>query len=377
MIINEEKEKLFKKVRTMMGAPIHKTELTNDQLCELFENVINDYSETTQNWLIEAQWMNLFGKNITEMDLTFALSTQSLDYEKQFSYAYSKQVGLQNSGPYELKKDFFMLEDGKQVYEIPAGREINRVLWQTPPAIQAALMANYGGVAGADLGYAQNGSTGGMFGSGGVYGMGGYYIAPAYDVLATSMDFNLKNNILRSDLIYKVTAGPNGTRLIHLMNTPGRTNFTQRGFFSQFGMTGCAVWYHYYDINPGNVDECRKLNPDVLLTPDQVPLEELDYFHFNTATKNIIRKLLVAEAKMLLARIRGKFSGVIKIADAEQILDYKMLEEQGKSEREEVMKELKDRLERMSPWKMLERAAKQAEDLNKALRFQPHGWFIA
>ena len=41
------------------------------------------------------------------------------DFETQFTYAYSKQVGLQARGPWELKKDFVQLAPNQQIYEVP------------------------------------------------------------------------------------------------------------------------------------------------------------------------------------------------------------------------------------------------------------------
>ena len=145
MIISDEKDELFKTIKVLLGAPIRKVELDDVQLNTLFKVCVSDYVSEIQNWLTESKWMNLYAKNISTLDLTHALTTFSLDYETQFSYAYSKQVGLQQRGPYELKKDYFLLETGKQVYQIPAKREINRILWLTPPSLHSALLANYGG----------------------------------------------------------------------------------------------------------------------------------------------------------------------------------------------------------------------------------------
>jgi hypothetical protein len=71
-----------------------------------------------------------------------AMPTQTLtDMAKDYSYYFSKEVGLQQRGPWELKKDFIEIEPGKQVYIIPAGREINSVMWMNPPTTQASLFA--------------------------------------------------------------------------------------------------------------------------------------------------------------------------------------------------------------------------------------------
>ena len=127
-MITKEQEALFKKVRSELGAPVRKVELTDDQLCDLLENAVSDYAEYAQAFITEANWANLYGKNLSNMDLAWAMSVRTLDIAKDYSYYFSKEVGLQQRGPWELKKDFIKLECGKQVYTIPAGRENNKVL---------------------------------------------------------------------------------------------------------------------------------------------------------------------------------------------------------------------------------------------------------
>jgi len=296
----------------------------------------------------------------------------------QYTYAYSKQVGLQSRGPWELKKDYVSLESGRQVYEIPAGREINEVLWITPPTTQAALFANYAGIDyGFGGGFGQIGSgAGGGYGAG---GSGGYYIAPAFDILLTASDMNLKNRILRSELTYKITAGPNGTRLLHLMSVPGsKFSFGHGigGANSSINLTGCQVWYHYYDTDASNLDDCRADNPDIIKLPNDVPLAKLDFSNFNEPTKVLIRNLFVAEAKRTLGRTRGKFGGIVGPPEAERTMDYESLISEGNEERKAILERLDIRLERLSSTKQLERGANEAEFLNKSLKYRPLGFWI-
>jgi hypothetical protein len=49
----------------------------------------------------------LAGLDVDTASLTRAFTTRSLDYETQFTYAYSKIVGLQAGGDAVLKKDYF------------------------------------------------------------------------------------------------------------------------------------------------------------------------------------------------------------------------------------------------------------------------------
>lgn len=364
MRVTEEIQRMFKQVRTACGAPIMEVQLEDSMLCDLLEMCIEDYAEKVQNWLIENQWATLYGKNVSNTDMAFALSTRTLDMMKDYSFWFSKQVGLQQNGPWELKKDFITIEKGKQCYMIPAGREINKVMYVTPPATNAALFANYGGL---DIGF------GGGFAQigGGAYGpIGGFYTAPAADVAYLATDLTYKNRLLRSDLVYKVTAGPNGTKILHLLSTPGsKLSFGYMGGVGTgIGLVGCEVWYTYYDVNSADeADECRLANSDVILSPDQVPLNKLDFAFFNEPTKVIIRQLLVAKAKETLGIVRGTYSGKVGIPQAELMLDYQMLLTQGQNEWQKTMENLEKRLERMSPASMLET---QAKIVNQTLEIQ-------
>lgn len=374
----EEREKLFRQLRHSLGAPIRQIELTDEQLCTLLEISIEDYAQYVQEWLIEHQWSSLLGHNVTTTDMAFALSVRTLDYVNQSTYAYSKQVGLQTNGPWELKKDYVELEAGRQVYQIPAGREVNEVLWITPPATSQALLANYGAIDyGFGGGFAQVGGGTGTGGPG--FGRMGYYIAPAFDILLTAADMNLKNRIIRSELVYKITAGPDGSKLLHLLSTPGsRFSFGQGigGVGSSINLTGCQVWYFYYDTTPENIDQCLKDNPDIIKMPNQVPLSKLDYADFNEPTKTLIRQLFIAEAKRALGRTRGKFGGVVGPPEAERTMDYETLISEGNEERKAVLERLDARLLRLSTTSQLERNANEAQYLNTALKHQPLGFWV-
>jgi hypothetical protein len=377
-----DRDRLFLQLRHSLGAPIRQIELDDDMLCTALDLAIEDYAQYVQEWLIEFQWQSVLGINISTTDMAFAMSTRSLDFSTQYTYAYSKQVGLQARGPWELKKDFITLEAGRQVYQIPAGREINEILWLTPTAINQALLANYGGIDyGFGGGFAQMGGGYGTAGTGTGGGRSGYYIAPAFDILLTASDMNLKNRIIRSELVYKLTAGPDGTRLLHLLSTPGsRLSFGNgigpNAAGDSIGLAGCQVWYHYYDTTSDNANQCRLDNPDIIMLPNEVPLSKLDYSRFNEPTKTLIRQLFFAYAKMTLARVRGKFSGIVGPPEAERTMDYESLLSEGNEDKRQVLERLDQRLLRLSSTNQLERAANESEYLNRALKHRPLGIYV-
>ena len=379
-ISTADRDELFKKFRHSMGAPLRNIELKDETLCTLLEIAIENYAQYVQEWLIEHQWQSLLGAQISTTDMAFALSVRGLDAVTQYTYAYSKQVGLQARGPWELKKDYIEIENGRQVYQIPAGREINEVLYFTPPTTDMALFAHYAGLDyGFGGGYGQLGSGGGTGGGGGAGGTGGYYIAPAYDILLTAQDFNLKNRILRSEMVYKVTAGPNGTRLLHLLSTPGsKLSFGhgQGGKGGSINLTGCQVWYHYYETTSDNVEDCRRDNPDIIKMPNEVPLAKLDYANFNEPTKAVVRKLFIAEAKRTLGRTRGKFGGIVGPPEAERTMDYDTLLSEGNEEIKAELERLDERLKGLSSTAQLERMANESEYLNRHLKHRPLGFWV-
>jgi len=379
-VSTEERDRLFKQFRHSMGAPIRQIELEDETLCTLLEISIEDYSQYVQEWLIEHQWQSLLGQNIDTTDMAFALSVRSFDLTTQYTYAYSKQVGLQTNGPWELKKDFINLEEGRQVYQIPAGREVNEVLWLTPGAVSQALLANYGGIDyGFGGGFAQMGGGYGTAGTGTGGGRSGYYIAPAFDILLTAADMNLKNRIVRSDLVYKITAGPDGTKLLHLLSTPGSKLSFGAGIGnvgSSMSVAGCQVWYHYYETDSKNVDECRQANKDIIRMPNEVPLAKLDFADFNEPTKVLIRQLFIAESKRALGRTRGKFGGVVGPPEAERTMDYETLISEGNDEKKAVLERLDARLLRLSSTSQLQRQADESTNLNTTLKFRPMGFWV-
>ena len=141
MILTEDVKHLFHLVRVALGAPIRSIELTDDQLCALLEIAIGDYAEKVQNWVLETQWLNVQGKNTIQFqnpnELAYAMTVRTMDWSRNYSYWFSREIGLQQRGSYELKKDFFQVEKGKQVYVIPKGREINKVMYVTPSTTKA------------------------------------------------------------------------------------------------------------------------------------------------------------------------------------------------------------------------------------------------
>ena len=364
-IINEpERSKFYQKVRHLLGAPLRSVELEDEMMDTLLEYSIDEYSQYVQDWLIESQWTSLYNLNLDTQSLSRAFITKSLDFETRYTYAYSKIVGLQAGGDWEIKKDYIQLAPNQQIYEIPAGREINEVLWFTPSTLNN-LMFGLGGFAGIGTGTGLGGG-GGLAQIGNM--AGSYYLTPVFDTLLRMQEVNIQKRIFAGELTYYITALPGGKKALHLLNTPG-------GKFD-FGNSELAkgqVWYWYYDTSQGDRDKCLADNPDIILLPSDVPFNSMSWDRLNNPAQVWVRRWFVAYCKETLARVRGKFSGNLKTPDGDLTMDYAALSTEAKDEKTKLIDELigaEGRLTRLKPEKVMEREAQLAENLNKQLKFR-------
>ena len=360
VINGEDREKLYTQVLHLLGLPVRGVELTEEQMDSFLELAISEYEQYVSDWLIESQWSALAGLDVDTQSLTRAFTTRSLDWETQYSYSYSKIVGLQAGGFNELKKDHIDLIAGQQTYVIPAGREINELLWFTRAELTDSIidpfLGGFGGLGGVGFG--------GVGGFAQVGASGSYFLLPAFDLLLRMQDRNMKNRLIGGDLTYRITAGPDGTKLVHLYNVPGG-----RFDFGSVARNIWQVWYWYYDTL--DRDDCLAKNKDIIKLPSDVETEILTWGSLNKPAQNWSRKYFIAYCKEGLARIWGKFSGDLKVPDSEVKLDYQSLLTEAKDDKSKLVEELMMRLERLRPDKLMLRKADEAENLNRALKYRP------
>ena len=364
-IINEpERSEFYQKVRHLLGAPLRSVELEDEMMDTLLEYSIDDYSQYVQDWLTESQWTSLYNLNLDTQSLSRAFVSKSLDFETRYTYAYSKIVGLQAGGDWVIKKDFVQLVPNQQIYEIPAGREINEILWFTPSTLNTTMFG-VGGFAGIGAGTGLGGG-GGLAQIGNM--AGSYYLTPVFDTLLRMQEVNIQRRMFAGELTYYITALPGGKKGLHLLNTPGG-----RFDFGNAEMSNHQVWYWYYDTTDGDRDKCLADNPDIVLLPSDVPFDKLSWYKLNNPAQVWVRRWFTAYCKETLARVRGKFSGSLKTPDGDLTMDYAALATEGKDEKTKLIEELigaDGRLTRLRPEKIMEREALLADNLNKQLKFR-------
>lgn len=355
-----EKNKLFTQIKTLLGAPILDVDVENEQMEILLDISIEEYSQFINDWLIQQQWGSLQYLSLDKTEIMFALTTKDLEFEKSFTFAYSKQAGLGTNSKWELKRDYVIISADTQYYTIPAGREVNEVLWVTPTQVG---QFSIGGTLGEQgLSFAVTGWN--------FYGQQMQTILPAFNTVLYAQDLRMKKNILQSQLTYKITAGPNGTKVLHLYPVPGSSDEIS----GRNGRTyeGRAVWYWYYETE-SNRDLCLEENSDIIRLPNDIPLKAIKWTKLNESSKVRVRKLLLAKIKRMIGLNRGKFSGKIEGRNKKEVtLDYNMFLAQAEKEEADVYEDLKLFLTKISYEELMKSKANIAEDLNRVMKHTPN-----
>ena len=362
LIARVDRNKLFLQVKHELGYPLRPFEVKDTMMLSYLEMVIGDYSSLINSWLIQQQWINLEGMDKENGDFLTAFSYKSNHYMESFTYAYSKQVGLGTNAPaapgWELKRDYIVTSANTQHYIIPAGREVNEVLWETPPEIDAGLVDPF----------AMNTWAPGMLGFG-LLGRPGMYVQPTYSTLLGAQDRRMKQRVLQSILTYRITGLATGEKILHLYPIPGSGHEIKNLWGPQYANR--KVWYWYYETNAKNRDKCLKDNPDVVRLPSDPPTKTLEWDKLNDVARQQIRNLLIAKVKMVIGGVRGFYSGELSVTEKSLSMDYRHLLDEGTKLKEDTEKTIMDQLDKLSQAKLTEERARIAENINKERGYQP------
>ena len=362
LISTVERNKLYLKVKHSLGYPVRPIQITDEMMDSYLEFAVEDYSSYVNEWLIQQQWVGLQGLEIDDNTFFNAFTTKSNDFMRSFTFAYSKQVGLGANAPaaagWELKRDYITTSANTQHYLIPAGREINEVLWETPPSIGGGLNDPFA------LSNWQSGNFGWSY-----LGRPAMYVQPTFSVLLAAQDRRMKQRVLQSELTYRITGLESGEKMLHLYPIPGDRNEIPDRWGKHYA--GRRVWYWYYDTDKSDRDQCLADNKDTVKLPSDVPIDALEWDQLNSVARQQVRDLLIAHTKIVIGGIRGFFSGAIGATDKELTMDYRHLLDEGETLKTETRDKIFDTLEKLSLVQLSEDRAKIAENVNKERGYQP------
>ena len=364
LITVAEKNKLYLKVKHEMGYPLRPFEVKDEMLDSYLEMSVEDYSALVNQWLIHQQWTNLEGMSKESGDFLAAFTTKSNQYMESFTYAYSRQVGQGTNAPaatgWELKRDFIITQEHTQHYIIPKGREVNEVLWETPPEIDGGLVAPF----------ALNAWSAGMMGMS-YLGRPALYVQPTFSTLLSAQDRRMKQRVLQSILTYRITGLATGEKMLHLYPVPNDRHEIAAAWGKHYA--GRKVWYWHYDTDgcDGDRDACLEENDDIVRLPSDPPTSILQWGNMNDVAQQQIRNLLIAKVKIVLGGIRGFYSGELGVTDKQLTMDYRHMLDEGEKLKEETEKLILEQLEKMSQANLAKERAEIAEAVNRERGYQP------
>ncbi len=391
----DERTKLFNRIRRKIGAPVMGVELVDEQLEECVCESIEELSTHVNNWVLQNRLGEMLGIP-SDVDFTLKYVSNSMYFEQSFGKAIAEQIGVGASGTRPIKTDMITLTAGTQVYEIPAEREINEVLWFTPSFINLYGLDPF---ANTNIAFSEFGAS--------FAGHTLYHVMPVFDVVMTAQAAELRNRVRGSEYSYIIRPGENGKKLLFLYPIPRPANGVGSGEGSfggsnDVGIGGGAgtpgtVFYRYYDrFSPyGNPDfSGNTANPlftgytdsqiqagyqgnGLVSTPADVKLNFISYTQLNSISKRWVKRYAQALAKELLGvGIRGKFSGNLPIPDAELTLNKDDLISTGREDQKMLIEELKETLTELNYDKIMEKRAIVQKSVNDNLGYSPLGLWL-
>lgn len=374
----EEKNLIFNRIRFKIGAPVVGVELVDEQLEVCLCQAIEEYSSYINNWALENRLVEMLGLP-TEVDFTLKYVSNSLYFERSFAQSYSEQLGI-GQGSREVKKDIIYLTAGTQDYFIPAGREVNEVLWFTPSFVNLFGLDPF---ANTNIAYSEFGAS--------FAGHTLYHVMPVFDTLLTAQAAELRNRVRGAEYSYILRPGPGGTKRLSLFPVPfnNTSGSTASAGIGTSTTTPGTVWYMYYDSigssgNPmysGNSQNtsftASTAGNGLVSGPADAQLNYVSYAQLNSVARTWVKKYAEALAKELLGRqIRGKFNGQLPIPDAELTLNSDPMTTEARADKELLMTQLKEQLDKLSFKALMENKASIQKSLNEILAYGPLGIYV-
>jgi len=379
---------LFNRIRRKIGAPVMGVELVDEQIEECVCEAIEEYSSLINNWVLVNRLGEMLGMP-SDVDFTLKYVSNSLYFEKSFGKAIAEQTGLGAEGTRPIKSDYIKLTGGTQMYEIPAEREMNEVLWFTPSFINLFGLDPF---ANTNIAFSEFGAS--------FAGHTLYHVMPVFDTIMTAQAAELRNRVRGSEYSYVIRPGEEGKKYLFLYPIPRVGTSTDAGTSGGIGGgagTPGTVFYRYYDryghygnpdfsgntANPGwtgytdtEINQGYQGN-GLVSSPADAQLNYISYAQLNSNAQTWVKKYSQALAKELLGiGIRGKFNGVLPIPDAELTMNKDDLISTGREDQRLMKEELKADLGEMSYDKIMAKRAEIQDAVNKSLSYGPMGLYL-
>lgn len=372
---------LISRIRIFLGEPVMGVELENIQIETCIAMAIEEYSSYIHDWSMKNNMAEMLGLP-SEIDFTLKYVSHTINFEKAQVVTYGEQAGGGVNSVRESKTGIIVLSGGVQDYVIPAGREVNDVLWYTPSFVNITGIDPFSS---QNIAFTEFGAS--------YAGNSLFSVMPVFDTILTAQAAELRNRVRGSEYSYILRGGPDGTKILKLLPVPYPGN--AGGNFGNLGTPG-RMFYTYFDKTPyGNsLYSGNTANPGfsgytseeislgyqgngLVSSPADARLYFISYNQLNDPARQWVKRFALALSKEVLGlSIRGKFNGQLPIPGAELTLNKDDLINTGRDDQEKLKNELKERLAELTYDKIMERRTSIQENINKTLGFGPLGIYL-
>ena len=379
-VTDEERVEIINRIRRDFGAKIVTVELLDEHIENSICSAIQEYSSYINDWFLRNKLGEMLGLP-SEIDFTLKYVSDTMYFEQSFANHMAEQAGQGANSTRELKLGSIVLTGGTQDYLIPAGREVNELLWFTPSFINLFGLDPH---ANTNIAFSEFGAS--------FAGHTLYHVMPVFDTILTAQAAKLRNRVRGSEYSYSIHGGPDGQRKLRLYPIPTSRSGTAG---SSLGIGSAAntpgtVFYYYYDrvgfygnpsfsgnsANPGYTGSTTgEQGNGLVATPASANLQFISYSQMNSIAKNWVKKYAFALCARTLALIRGR-TDKIPIPGGEIVLNADTLMSLYDKETEKLYAKLEKDLEELSYEKIMQKRAAIQESVNKSLGFTPMGIYI-
>lgn len=332
----------------MLGFPVMEVELTSGSIYACFEDAISAYSRLVNEYNIVDNFDSVYGLNTTS-SFTGKAIKPNLSRVIQVANEYATETHM--AGRMRIRTGSLTMVPNQQIYDIdtlfgevnhPGEQiEIVRIYHGGPPAI-VRFFDPFAGT-GMD---AMNLMA--SFGWGGMTPAATFTMMPMYADLLRVQAIEFNDMIRRSAFSFELMG--NQIRIFPLPRREYKVYF-------DYILTSDRVGFN-------------NIASDGISDISNVPYNYIPYSKINDSGKQWILKYTLASAKEVLGQIRGKYSG-IPIPNSEIQLNGADLLQQGQTEKDNLVQQLRETLEKMTRQSQLEKKAAESNALQETLNKIP------
>ena len=361
-------DKFAKYAAQHVGYPIMDIELQDINFYTAFEAAVIEYSNQVNQVNIVNNLVNTIGIQtgssfMTDAGFTDAVVGNSFGYVTRLSKAYGTEA--ESGGNVKWYSASIDMNPGQQTYSIKEavenslgitvsennGIEVRRVLHNVPPA----LIRYFDPFVGTGLGSQQLLDA---FDFGGYSPSVNFMLMPLHADLMRIQTIEFNDRIRKSHYSFDIH-GDN----IRIYPVPTTSGSISTPFFKN-------VWFEFMFEEDKNNDAVlfgnTALTTGAVSDASNIPYTYQKYNTINDMGRAWIIRYGSAIIKEMLGRVRGKYSSV-PIPNGEVTLDGSDLVSQGQSEKEALITQLREFLEKMTKEQMLTRQNTEATQMNEMM----------